>query len=251
MGRLFCNIRQIFLIAYLSGVLWLQRNPMSIFLSTVSPFSLLFILFVISDGEYVGIAVAGSLVMTMVAFGLALGEDIAYYKLEYKIQDMFISSPVSQMSYMVGLGLSELLFGLPAIVFLIVLTIYFGTSVTLTDLVYIVSSCILTWATCSAIGFLLASHLKHTKNVKQLSSVLTLIIAIFPPVFYSVDVLPLELGYISYAVPTTNASLLIQYSMGLQTPSEWSVSFAIVILVAYTLTFIILARAKSVWRENE
>jgi ABC-2 type transport system permease protein len=116
---------------------------MSIFLSTVSPFSLLFILFVISDGEYLGIAVAGSLVMTMVSFGLALGEDIAYYKLEYKIQDMFISSPVSQVSYMIGLGLSELLFGLPAIVLLIVLAIYLGTSVTLTDLVYVVSSSIL------------------------------------------------------------------------------------------------------------
>jgi ABC-2 type transport system permease protein len=127
----------------------------------------LFILFVISDGEYVGIAVAGSLVMTMVAFGLARGEDIAYYKLEHKVQDMFISSPVSQMSYMIGLGLSELLFGLPAIVLLIVLTIYLGTSVTLTDLVYIVSSSILTWATCSAIRFLLATHLKHTRNVKS------------------------------------------------------------------------------------
>jgi ABC-2 type transport system permease protein len=179
MKMLLCTVRQILLIAYLSGVLWLRRNSMSIFLSTVSPFSLLFILFVISDGEYVGIAVAGSLVMTMVSFGLALGEDIAYYKLEYKIQDMFISSPVSQVSYMIGLGLSELLFGLPAILLLIVLAIYLGTSVTLTDLVYVVSSSILTWATCSAIGFLLATHLKHTRNVKQISSVLTLIIAIF------------------------------------------------------------------------
>jgi ABC-2 type transport system permease protein len=245
------TIRQIFLIAYLSGVLWLRRNPMSIFLSTVSPFSLLFILFVISGGDYVGIAVAGSLVMTMVAFGLSLGEDIAYYKLEYKVQDMFISSPVSQVSYMIGLGLSELLFGLPAIIFLIVLTVYVGTSVTLTDLVCIVSSSILTWATCSAIGFLLATHLKHTRNVKQISSILTLIIAIFPPVFYSVEIIPLELRYMAYAVPTTNASLLIQNSMGFPTPLEWSISYAIVVLVAYAFAFSALARAKSVWRENE
>jgi ABC-2 type transport system permease protein len=108
-------IRQIFLIAYVTGILWLRRNPVSMVFSAMSPFSLLFVLFVVSNGEYIEFAVAGSLVMALVGYGLALGQDISYYKTEYKIQDIFVASPVSPLVYMTGLALSQLLFGLPAL----------------------------------------------------------------------------------------------------------------------------------------
>jgi ABC-2 type transport system permease protein len=72
--------KQIMHIAYFAGILWLLRNPMSLAFATLSPFSLLFILLIISNGQYIQFAVTGSLVMTMVSFGLGLGEDIAYYR---------------------------------------------------------------------------------------------------------------------------------------------------------------------------
>src|ERR671938_1374893 len=121
-------IKQAFLIAYLTGFLWLRRNPMSMVFTAISPFSLLFVLFVISNGQYVQFAVTGSLVMALVGYGLALGQDISFYKTEYKIQDIFVASPVSSLTYMTGLALSELLFGLPALTVLTVLTAYFETS---------------------------------------------------------------------------------------------------------------------------
>ena len=121
-------VRQVFLIAYMTGVLWLRRNPMSLVFTAISPFSLLFVLFVISDGQYIHFAVAGSLVMALVGYGLALGQDISFYKTEYKVQDVFVASPVSPLTYMVGLALSELLFGLPALIVLATLVVYFGSS---------------------------------------------------------------------------------------------------------------------------
>ena len=87
---------------------------MSMVFSALSPFSLLFVLFVVSNGQYVQFALAGSLVMSLVGYGLSLGQDISFYKTEYKIQDMFVASSVSSLTYMTGLALSELLFGLPA-----------------------------------------------------------------------------------------------------------------------------------------
>src|SRR6187397_2715750 len=77
------KVYQILIIAYTTGILWLRRNP----------FSLLFVLFIISDGQYTQYAISGSLVMALVGYGLALGQDITYYKTEYKIQDMFVASP--------------------------------------------------------------------------------------------------------------------------------------------------------------
>ena len=97
--------RQALLIAYMTGVLWLRRNPMSLVFTAISPFSLLFVLFVISGGQYIHFAVAGSLVMALVGYGLALGQDISFYKTEYKVQDVFVASPVSPLTYMVRLAL--------------------------------------------------------------------------------------------------------------------------------------------------
>ena len=114
-------LKQILIIAYMTGILWLQRNPLSLVFSAISPFSLLFVLFVISNGQYVQFALVGSLVMALVGYGLSLGQDISFYKTEYKIQDMFVASPVSSLTYMLGLALSQLLFGLPALIVLAIL----------------------------------------------------------------------------------------------------------------------------------
>ena len=114
-SKRFLVLKQVLLIAYLTGILWLRRNPISMVFSAISPFSLLFVLFVVSNGHYIQFAVAGSLVMALVGYGLALGQDISFYKTEYKIQDVFVASPVSPLTYMTGLALSQLLFGFPAL----------------------------------------------------------------------------------------------------------------------------------------
>src|ERR671937_1465016 len=144
-------IRQVFLIAYLTGFLWLRRNPISMVFTAISPFSLLYILFVVSNGHYVQFAIAGSLVMALVGYGLALGQDISFYKTEYKVQDVFVASPVSPLTYMMGLALSELLFGLPALAVLATLVVYFGGSVFSIPL--LVATILLIWGSMSAMGF--------------------------------------------------------------------------------------------------
>ena len=121
-------LMQTFLIAYLTGILWLRRNPLSLVFSAISPFSLLFVLFIISDGKYLPLSITGSLVMALVGYGLSLGQDISFYKNEYKIQDLFVASPVSPITYMVGLAISQILFGLPALIVLLSLATLFLSS---------------------------------------------------------------------------------------------------------------------------
>src|SRR6266487_695572 len=140
-------IKQAFLIAYLTGFLWLRRNPMSMVFTAISPFSLLFVLFVVSNGHYVQFAIAGSLVMALVGYGLALGQDISFYKTEYKIQDIFVASPVSPLTYMTGLALSQLLFGFPALTVLTVLAAFFGTSIS--NIPLLLSTIFLIWGSMS------------------------------------------------------------------------------------------------------
>src|SRR5919108_5561044 len=154
-------VKQIFLIAYLTGILWLRRNPVSMVFSAISPFSMLFVLFVISNGHYVQFAVVGSLVMALVGYGLSLGQDISFYKTEYKVQDIFVASPVSSLTYMTGLALSELLFGLPTLIVLAILVVYFGS---VFSIPLLVATILLIWGAMSALGFFLSSHMLHMRN---------------------------------------------------------------------------------------
>jgi ABC-2 type transport system permease protein len=241
-------VRQAFLIAYLTGILWLRRNPVSLVFTAISPFSLLFVLFVVSNGQYVHFAVAGSLVMALVGYGLALGQDISFYKTEYKIQDVFVASPVSPLTYMMGLALSELMFGLPALTVLAVLVVYFGASIVAIPL--LVATVLLLWGSMSAMGFFLSSHMLHMRNATQVISFVNVILAVLPPVFYSVATLPDTLRYLSYAVPTTHASILFQYVMGLPTPADWSLALGLGVQAAYLVGFVALAKTKAIWRET-
>ena len=112
------SIKQAFLIAHINGLLWLRRYPASIIFTAMIPFSFLFIVFVIGGGQYTHLALSGSLVAAAAGYGLATGNNIINWKVEYKLQDVFVSSPVSSFTYMVGMALAELLFGLPAFVVL-------------------------------------------------------------------------------------------------------------------------------------
>src|ERR671919_279219 len=219
----------------MTGILWLRRNPLSMVFSALSPFSILFVLFVVSNGEYTDLAIAGSLVMATVGYGLALGQDISFYKTEYKIQDVFVAAPVSSLTYMTGLALSELLFGLPALIALTVLAALYGN--TLATLPLLICSILLTWGAMSAMGFFLSSHMLHMRNATQIISFVNVILAVIPPVYYSIERLPSYLQYLAYSVPTTHASLMIQDIMGLAVQS------------AYLLFFLFLAKARAVWRD--
>ena len=240
-------LRQIGIIAYMTGVLWLRRNPLSLVFSALSPFSILFVLFVVSNGEYTDLAIAGSLVMATVGYGLALGQDISFYKTEYKIQDVFVAAPVSSLTYMTGLALSEPLFGLPALIALTLLAALYGN--TLATLPLLICSILLTWGAMSAMGFFLSSHMLHMRNATQVISFVNVILAVIPPVYYSIERLPSYLQYLDYSVTTTHASLMIQESMGLATPETWSLYLGLAVQSAYLICFLGLAKARAVWRD--
>lgn len=243
-------VKQSFIIAYLTGILWLRRNPISLVFTAVSPFSLLFVLFVATGGQYVQFAIAGSMVMALVGYGLALGQDISFYKTEYKIQDVFVASPVSPLTYMMGLALSELLFGLPALAVLAILVGLFSSN--LLDLPLLIATILLIWGSMSAMGFFLSSHMLHMRNATQVISFVNVIMAVLPPVFYPVATVPEQLHYLAYSVPTTHASLILQYIMKTDPPppADWSLGLGFGVQIIYLIGFVALAKTKAIWRDN-
>ncbi|WP_370519253.1 hypothetical protein [Nitrososphaera sp. AFS] len=88
------------------------------------------------------------------------------------------------------------------------------------------------------------------RNATQVISFVNVILAVLPPVFYPVSRLPLDLQYLAYAVPTTHASLMLQYTMGLPTPKDWSIGLGLLVQMLYLIGFVMLAKTRAIWRDT-
>jgi ABC-2 type transport system permease protein len=114
----------------------------------------------------------------------------------------------------------------------------------------LVATVLLIWGAMSAMGFFLSSHMLHMRNATQVISFVNVILAVLPPIFYPINIMPEMLRPLAYAVPTTHASLMLQYIMGMPTPAGWSVGFGFAVQIVYLVGFIALAKTKAIWREN-
>ena len=245
-------IKQAFLIAHINGLLWLRRYPASIIFTAMIPFSFLFIVFVIGGRQYTPLALSGSLVAAAASYGLATGNNIINWKVEYKLQDIFVSSPVSSFTYMVGIALAELLFGLPAFVVLTTLIVIFSSNFFLSAVTVIVTL-ILVWASTSSIAYFISTRSTHPRFVESFVAFLRIAIVVLPPVFYPLSIVHTEeLRYLAYVIPTTHASLILQYAMGFPQALEnsWSPELGFAVIILYIVGFALLAKTKAVWRED-
>jgi ABC-2 type transport system permease protein len=244
-------LKQAFLIAHMNGLLWLRRYPASITFTALIPFAFLFMVFVIGGGQYTHMAFAGSLVSAAAGYGLATGNNIINWKVDYKMQDIFVASPVSSFTYMTGIALAELLFGLPAFTVLALLVVIFSSNF-LYSIATVIATLLLVWAATSSVGYFISSRATHPRFVESFIAFLRIAIVVVPPVFYPLSIVPTtELRYVAFAIPTTQASMILQYGMGSSQIIEgWSPEIGFAIIFAYLVGFALLAKMKAVWREK-
>lgn len=240
------TLRSLWAIMYYLGFTPMVRNPLFMAFVFTTPFTLLFILFVASNGEALPYGLAGALTMITTELGLFVGTDLASYKLQNRFQDMVVASPVSPLIYMFGVALSELIFGAPALLILFGLIAEQGA--TLLALVAAFGVVLLLWVTTTSLGFFFSAYAPNTQNAFVINGFITTVLSVLPPVYYSVSVLPSYLVPLALVIPTTEASSLFQGAIGLgySVPPAWS----FVVLVVATFLMLLLVSFKMKWRES-
>src|SRR5271156_397667 len=104
--------------------------PIVLVSTLLAPFSLFIVIVFVSHGTLLPVAIGGALIMTMISSGTSMQQDLSHLKNDFKLQDMVISSPTSARMYLIGMALSEIVYSLPAIIVLIILTaFYINTSI--------------------------------------------------------------------------------------------------------------------------
>ena len=206
------QFRAAVIIGYMLSITWLRRNLLSLVWLFATPLSLLFIITVTTGGRSFTLGVIGSLLLVLSTVGTGLAGDATWYRLETKLQDFFVASPVNQLGYLLGIAFAGLFFASPALVVLLPLLVYVGLP--LLSLPVALSSLAGARLFSSAIGYLVSTFTSNLRNGWQSGLLLSVLVGILPPVFYPAEILPHNILLIAYAVPTTHAALLIRDAMG-------------------------------------
>ena len=237
------------LAAILVNSVYEMRNYPIVLINTVlSPLSFLLVIVFVSHGSLIGEAVEGGFIMSMFSAGVALQADLSHLKNDFKLQDMVVSSPTNWMTYMLGMALSEIVYSLPALVVLSVLAYYF-MELNTTGILALIGVLLLMFMTSVAIGFTLSTFSSDIVQSFAFSRLISTLFSTIPPVYYPITYIPLPYRYLAYLSPTTYAAELAQNAAGYLRLSSTAQALDWTILLAVTMTLLIVARSKARWRE--
>ena len=243
------QVRSAVVIGYMLSITWIRRNLLSLVWLFATPFSILFIITVTTRGQAFVQGVIGSLLLVLITVGTGLAGDGAWYRLEVKLLDYFIASPVQQIGFLLGIALAGLFFTTPALLVLVPLLVYLGLPLIGLPLALLAVGMV--WLFSSAIGYTVSTYVRNLRNGWQSGLALSVIVGILPPSFYPAELLPTNLLWLAYLLPTTHAVLLLRVLME-QTVNlpGWSPLLGWTMLTGLLLAALLATSRAARWRQS-
>lgn len=238
------NPKFILYFSWYYGFYVILRGPSYLIASLSLPLTLLFMVTIFTHGAVIAYAIAGGPLAIVAANSINGAADAAFFRIQIRIQDLFVATSISSQDYMLALSLSYLVFSLPGIVLYAILGAYMKVF-TISSALPIIGVLVLLTLTISNMSFIIAGLLKHIRNVWGITAILSIIMTVLPPTFYPYTYLPKGVIYILSISPVTPAAVMLQAIVGLE-PMQWSMIF---ILLAETVILTYLGRRFIRWRE--
>ena len=243
------QIKGIAAIIWFDGLIPIRRSPFNAINFVASPLTILFFIYIFGGAGSIRYAITGGLIAVIVGSCIILETEAAFIRLVARLQDMFVSSPVSPLVYVLSLSVSQLFNGLLGIILFSIL-IAVGDKITLVSGIEIGLAAVLTWASVSALGFLISTFARDMRDLWVYSPLLTVLLSFLPPVFYPITFIPESFRFVAYTAPTTYPAQIIQMATGIVSTSNVGLAFDFTGGVAYTLLLVGLSAKFARWRQR-
>lgn len=235
----------------LIGWRWVARNPVATIVPILLPFFFLYFLALITppDLHLFPLQVVGAMLFTTQNIGSWCLSDSAYWRLEQRLQDMFVASPLDKFRYLFGIAFSNLIPAAPALIILGII-LASVTPVSLVGWLVLAAAIFMVWVLYSAIGIAVSSRLQSQMEVWPVGNLVFTTLGILSPLYYPLIILPPIWQGFARFLPATYAALIVQDALSLPTalPSEALVDAAL--LVVSTIVGLVLAMSLYTWREH-
>jgi ABC-2 type transport system permease protein len=243
------KISQLYASILVNAIYAMKNYPITLINTLLAPLSILIIIVLVSHGALLSVSIEGALIMTMVSGGVSLQGDLSHLKNDFKLQDMVVSSPTSAFMYMAGMAISEIVYSLPAFIVLIVLAFMFiHTTIVGALIIFVILA--LMFAFSIALGFLLSTLSSDIMQNWAFSSILSIILTTIPPIYYTINYIPLPYRYIAYLSPTTYAAEIVQNAIGYLPLKTSNLIADWLIIIAISIALFVIVMKKNRWRES-
>lgn len=232
----------------LIGWRWVWRSPAAAIVPILQPFFFLYFLHLIAP-QYFALQVAGAMLFSTQNIGSWCLSDSAVFRIELRIQDIFVASPHDKLRYLFGVAFSNMIPALPALIALgIILAIV--TSVTLTGWLVLIASIVTIWVLYSAIGIAVSSRLRSQREVWPVGNLIFTLLGILSPLYYPLSILPPVWRELARLLPATYAAVLVQGALGLGDAGSTNLVVDAGLLILSTAVGLALAWWLYQWRET-
>ncbi len=185
----------------------LMKGKASMLSFAIQPLSFIFIVYVVSGGRFLSSAIAGAMVSFIVGAGIAdLSIELVGMKVRSKFYDIFASLPGRGIEKTLGVSIGM---SLPALPYVIVLAFFLTVSGGVESLPLILFAVTTLWLWSVSLGTFLGVRIKEPLTVMRLSTILTTLLTVFPPVYYPLSVVPEPLRKPLLLIPTVSASTVM------------------------------------------
>ncbi len=202
----------------------------------LGPISYIFLISIVSKGKMLPIAIIGGIVTFAIDRGLAdIPIELSGMRARSKFYDIFLSLPLSPLSFAIGLSIGMSLPSLPYLLSLIItLTVIKQLDFLKFSMLIMVIISIWTWS--SLTGLYMGLKIKEPTTAIRLSTITITALTIIPPVYYPIETLPKSICMPLLLIPTASATYVIR---SLYTPLPYR-NIAVIILALYLLISLIL-----------
>jgi ABC-2 type transport system permease protein len=212
-------------------------------------FFLYFLSRIITDPRLFPLQVAGAMLFSTQNIGSWCLADSAVFRIELRLQDIFVASPHDKFRYLFGVAFSNLIPALPAI---LLLGVILGMLTPVSWVGWLVlAACILTiWILYSAIGIAVSSRLRSQREIWPVGNLIFTLLGILSPLYYPISFLPPVWREFARILPATYAALLVQGALGFASASTENLGLDAGLLVLSTVVGLIVAGSLYRWRES-
>jgi ABC-2 type transport system permease protein len=162
------------------------------------------------------VAFVGALVFSFFALGQRVLNEAAFIRVDHKLNELYLSSPLAPESYFLGMSLGVLVAYLAPILFVAVVAEFVVHFTLVTAAVLIV--CVMgVWLFSCSVGYLVSTLFRDMRAIWPWASLIYNLFGVLPPVFYPITSAPTTIRWISLFLPPSAATALINETI---TPSN-------------------------------
>jgi len=237
------SIRFIIAFSIFYGYSSLKRGPFYLLSSLSFPLSLLFLLYIITQGYFIRYGIIGGLLSLIASIAISEIGDYVLFRKEIKLQDLLVATGITPLEYILGISLGNIIFSLPAIIFYIILGIIFEF-LNIIQILDLIGISMLLMIGLSSFSFLIATYIKYTRYAWGVAGLVSILFSVIPPLYYPYQILG---NYVYFLLPilSTPAGILVQEIIE---STSFRLEFLLVFIIE-TIIYVILAIKLARWSE--